>query len=350
MSEGTIGFGILGSGNMARVYGDALRTQVDGGRLVAVAMGSRAPAFAEEYAVEVAADATALSARSDVDVVVIATPHSTHEALAIGAAEAGKHVYLEKPMAMDIAQCDAIIKACRDNDVLLTIAKQTRHFEMSRKAKELLDGGAIGELRIVRAMSPFTSFGLGLEHWITHPGEGECFHDWGSHACDAFRWFTGSDAIRVYADYANFSGIAAPMPTALVQIRMASGVICQALLSYELPEPGLGTGSNNQYLLIGSTGMIEWDLDRVRLGGPGGWETIWELESWTDTWQPGHPRRIGNSARQVDDVIEAIRQGRPPAISGEDGRAAIEMTQAASISAATGQAVSLPLDTSGTAA
>ena len=346
MNERSIGFGILGSGNMARVYADALATQVEGGHLVAVALGSRAPAFAEEYGIEAVADSASLGARGDVDVIIIATPHSTHAALAIGAAEAGKHVYLEKPMAMDIGECDAIIKACRDNDVLLTVAKQTRHFQMSTKAKQLLDEGAIGELMIVRAMSPFTSFGLGLDHWITHPGEGECFHDWGSHACDAFRWFTGSDAVRVYADYANFSGIPAPMPTAAVQIRMASGVICQAFLSYELPEPGLGTRSNNQYLLIGSRGMIEWDLDKVRVGSADGWETVWELENWVDPWQPAHPRRIGNSARQVDDVIAAIGEGRPPAISGEDGRAAIEMVQAASISAATGQAVSLPIDPS----
>ena len=71
---GDIGFGILGSGNMGRVYGDALTTQVTGGRLVAVAMGSRAAGLAAEYGAAVEPTAEALLARPDVDVVVIATP------------------------------------------------------------------------------------------------------------------------------------------------------------------------------------------------------------------------------------------------------------------------------------
>ena len=84
-----IGFGLLGSGNMARVYGDALTTQSKGGRLVAIALGSRAPALAAEFGVAMEPTAEALLSRKDVNVVVIATPHSTHLALATAAADAG---------------------------------------------------------------------------------------------------------------------------------------------------------------------------------------------------------------------------------------------------------------------
>src|SRR5689334_13646542 len=96
-----LGFGILGSGNMARVYGDALTREgiVPNGRLVAIAMGSRAESLAGEYEGAVAEpSAEALLARKDVDVVVVATPHSTHLALCKQVAAAGKHIYLEKPM------------------------------------------------------------------------------------------------------------------------------------------------------------------------------------------------------------------------------------------------------------
>src|SRR5215210_1370565 len=95
-----LGFGILGSGNMARVYGDALTRDgvVPRGRLAAIAMGSRAGSLAAEYpGVTAEPTAEALLARPDVDVVVIATPHSTHLPLAKQVAAAGKHVYLEKP-------------------------------------------------------------------------------------------------------------------------------------------------------------------------------------------------------------------------------------------------------------
>jgi myo-inositol 2-dehydrogenase/D-chiro-inositol 1-dehydrogenase/scyllo-inositol 2-dehydrogenase (NAD+) len=341
MADGTLGFGILGSGNMARVYADALATQVEGGRFVATALGSRAPGFASEYGAEVEPSSEALLARPDIDVVVITTPHSTHLALGVETARAGKHVYLEKPMALNVAECDAIIAAARDAGVLLTVAKQTRHFQMSMKAKELLDQGAIGELRVVRATSPLQRWEP--EGWLADPGEGDRFLDWGAHCCDAFRWFTGSDAVRVYADYANFGGHDPLWPTALVQIRMANGAICQAFMCYEVPLPGIGTNSNNQYFLLGSEGMIEFDLDRVRLGRDDEWETVWELPTWINPLQPHNPRRIGNTARQVQNLIEAVREGRDLAVSGEDGRAAIEMTEAAARSAATGEAVALPL-------
>jgi UDP-N-acetyl-2-amino-2-deoxyglucuronate dehydrogenase len=342
-SEQTIGFGILGSGNMAQVYADALATQVEGGSLVAAALGSRAASFAESNGAVLEPTAEALLARDDVEVVVITTPHSTHLPLAVASARAGRHVYLEKPMALTTAECDAIIAACRDAGVLLTVAKQTRHFQMSMRAMELLRDGAIGELRIIRAMSPITGWELPATHWLTDAGEGDCFLDWGAHCCDAFRWFTRSEPVRAYADYANFGSIDARWPTALVQYRMANGAICQAFLSYEIPRPGLGTDSNNQYQLIGSDGIIEWDLDRVRLGRGEGWETVWELPTWIHPFAPRDPRRIGNTARQVQDVVDALRGGRGPVVSGEDGRAAIEMAEAASRSAATGEAVTLPL-------
>ncbi len=112
MTETPIGFGIIGSGNMARVYADALATQVTGGRLTAIALGTRAESLASEFGVATEPSAESLAARPDVDVVVIATPHSTHLPLALEVAAAGKHVYLEKPMALDVAECDQIIDAC----------------------------------------------------------------------------------------------------------------------------------------------------------------------------------------------------------------------------------------------
>ncbi len=337
-----LGIGILGSGNMAEVYADALGTQVEGARLVAVALGSRAAAFATARGVDVEPGAAALLARDDVQLVVIATPHSTHEPLAVEAARAGRHVYLEKPMAVDVAACDRIIAACRDAGVLLTVAKQTRHLEMTRHARRLIDEGTIGEVRIIRATSPLMGLGLPEGHWLADPAEGDLFLDWGSHACDMFRWLTGSEAVRVHAEVADFGATGALGPTVLAQYRMADGSICQAFLSYEIPPPGLGSGSNTQYQVIGSAGILEWDLDRIVLGDAAGWRVIDEQPTWTDPWQPHHPRRIGNTARQVQGVVDAIREGVSPAVSGEDGRAAIAMAAGASRAAASRSTVTFP--------
>jgi predicted dehydrogenase len=344
---GDIGFGILGSGNMARVYGDALTTMSDGGRLVAIALGSRAGSLAGEYpGVEVEPTAEALLERSDVDVVVIATPHSTHLDLASMAAAAGKHVYLEKPMALDVDECDQIIDACNRAGVQLTVAKQSRHFEMSMRAKEYIDEGRIGELLFIRPVSatPGHGFKNVPQSWPMLASEGDAFLDWGSHACDAIRWFTGADARRVYADYDDFTGAPIPNSTALVQIRMTNRVIAQVLLSYEIGPSGFGSRRNNQYTIVGTEGSIFWDLDRVELWTGEREKNIWQLPSWTlPDFKPRDPRRIGNTGRQVNGFVESLRSGQKPKITGEDGRAAIEMTQAARLSAETGQAIELPL-------
>ena len=346
MTDGPIGFGILGSGNMARVYGDALATQVTDGRLVAVAGGTRAAGLAAEFGASALPSAESLVARADVDVVVITTPHSTHLPLALLAAGAGKHVYLEKPMALDVAECDQIIAACRDASVQLTVAKQTRHMQMSMRAKEYLDQGLIGQLLYLRPMSVTPGAGFaGLEqHWTYDPREGDAFLDWGAHACDAIRWFSGAEAVRVYADYENFTGQPLESPSAMVQVRLSNRSVAQILLCYEIGPSGFGTRRNNQYQLLGTEGSIFWDLDRVELVTGNRDERVWELPSWTlPDFKPRDARRIGNTARQMDDFIAALRDGRAPGITGEDGRAAIEMTQAAKRSAQTGLAVNLPL-------
>jgi predicted dehydrogenase len=346
MSDTPIGFGILGSGNMARVYADALATQARGGRLAAVALGSRAPALAAEFHAAVEPTAEALAARDDVDAVVIATPHSTHLALALAAAAAGKHVYLEKPMALDVGECDQIIEACRQAGVQLTVAKQTRHMEMSMRAKQYIDEGRIGQILFLRPISvtPGSGFVNVPQSWPMDPREGDAFLDWGAHACDAIRWFTGAEPVRVYADYENFTGLSLESPTAMVQIRLSNKSIAQILLCYEIGPSGFGTRRNNQYQIVGTEGSIFWDLDRVELWTGDREELVWELPSWTlPDFKPRDPRRIGNTARQLDDFIAALRHGRAPTITGHDGRAAIEMTQAAKRSAQTGRAVDLPL-------
>lgn len=93
MHDGSIRFGIPGSGNMARVHANALASQVTDGRLVRVAIGSRADDLAGEFGVAAEPKAERLAARRDVDVVVTATAHPTHLPLAALVAAAGKHVY-----------------------------------------------------------------------------------------------------------------------------------------------------------------------------------------------------------------------------------------------------------------
>jgi predicted dehydrogenase len=337
----TLGFGIIGTGMMGSTYAEALRTQVSHGRLVAVAGGTRAESLGAEYQVPALPTADALLERPDVDAVVIATPHTTHLPLALAAAAAGKHLYLEKPMALSVAECDTILDAARAAGVTVTVASQARYNEISIRARELIQDGTVGPITMFRVTSPTVGWDVPADGWFVDPREGGAYLDWGPHGCDTLRWFTGSDATLAFGMLGNFGGIPAQDPSAMVSYRLASGAMAQLWMSYEIPAPGLG--SYMQWLCIGSEGMLDFTRDVLRVGSGDDWRTELELPAWDWLVDPKAPRRIALTARQVDQFAVSMLDGDKPDISGEDGRAAIEMVEAAIRSGRTGESVAIPL-------
>lgn len=337
----SIGFGIIGTGMMGGTYAEAMRAQAPHARLVAVAGGRRAAALGGEYGVPVEPTADALLARGDVDAVVIATPHTTHLPLSLAAAQAGKHVYLEKPMALSVGECDAIIAACRNAGVRLTVASQSRYNDISIRAKRLIEDGTVGAIRMFKVTSPTVGWDVPADGWFVDPKEGGAYLDWGPHGCDTLRWFTGSDAVQAFGMFANFGAIPALDPSAMVSYRLGSGAMAQFWMSYEIPAPGLG--SYMQWLCVGESGMLDFTRDVLRVGRGDGWTVDLDLPPWDWSVDPKAPRRIGLTARQLEQFARALIDGTPHDISGEDGRAAIEMCEAAIVSARSGNAVAIPI-------
>jgi predicted dehydrogenase len=351
----TVSFGIIGSGYMGRSYAACLTRHVPNGRLAAVFGGRRAPAVAEEFGVEAEPSLAALLGRPDVEAVVITSPHSAHVSQAIAAAAAGKHVYIEKPMALDVAQCDAIIDACRSAGVKLTVNFVTRFRDAPLAMKRLVDDGSIGEVRMIEMRGVWTGFLLEdvvdeatgrviipRKDWAFDPAEGSQFLDWGVHETDALRWLTGSEAVRAFAGYRTY-GTPPPIDlSAMVHYTMANGVMAYLLMTYEAPPPGLVP--NDSTRIIGSEGIIEADhYGQVRLGKGDSWEVVAEQSPFDFLGDYLDPARLKGFAAQVEDFADAIESGREPAVTGEDGRRAVEMVDAADRSAATGQAIELPL-------
>lgn len=338
----SVGVGLLGSGFMAHTYAECLAKHVPNAHLVAVALGSRAPALCEEYGVELEASADALLARDDIQAVIVATPHSTHLPLTIAAAAAGRHVYLEKPMAVTLADCDRMIEACRAAGVLLTVNHVTRHRRSPLTAKRLLDEGLIGDLRMVRVLSSVVGYLEDDHGWAHNPEEGGAWLDMGVHMFDALRWFTDSEVELIFARIRDFGGKEHQRRTGMAEVEMRSGVIAQFLVSMELPEPGLG--SQSQWTFIGSDGIIESDsYGKVRLGRGDAWEEVYEMPSFALNADVYSPVRLEAFAAQVEEFADAIGAGGGPGMAGEDGRAAVEVVEAAARSSATDTAVRLPL-------
>jgi predicted dehydrogenase len=128
----------------------------------------------------------------------------------------------------------------------------------------------------------------------------------------------------------------------MVHYVMDSGAMVQVWMSYEFPEPGLGT--NFQFMIVGAKGMLDLHRYVLRRSNPDGWETVFEWQPWDWITDAKNERRIGLTARQVQQFGEAVTSGDPLLVRAEEGRAAVEMVEAAIRSARTGEAVAIPLD------
>jgi predicted dehydrogenase len=157
--SGELGWAIIGTGTIARTLAAALH-KTRTGRLVAVASrGQRtADKFGDDFHLPVGkryCNHNALLADKDVQAVYIATPHPSHARYAIQAAEAGKHVLVEKPIAVSELEALAIVEAAARNDVLLMEAFMYRCHPQTQKLVDLIKNRAIGDLRVIQATNSF---------------------------------------------------------------------------------------------------------------------------------------------------------------------------------------------------
>jgi myo-inositol 2-dehydrogenase/D-chiro-inositol 1-dehydrogenase len=345
-----IRFGVIGSGFMGRTWAGVIARHVDeaDARLVAVGGGRAAADLAAGYGVP-ALEPSALLARADVDAVVVATPVPSHRALAVAAANAGKHVLVEKPMTSSVADAEAMVAVADSARVRLGVVSQHRFRASPRAAKALIDDGRIGQVRMIRVTGPTTGWDVPTDSWQADRSQVSPYADWGAHACDLVRWLSGSSAARGYAAFASFTDGPPADQSAMAQYELENGAIVQVWMTYELPPPGLGSAM--QLLITGSDGIIELDsYGVVRLGtAEGGWQSVFE-QSPFDPLNPDDPVRLGAYADQLRDVVAAIREERDPLVSGREGVRTQQMLEAAERSAASGAAVEIPFARSGVGA
>ena len=343
----TVGIGMIGSGFMGLTYSEAIVSLVDGAVLVAVAGGRRAGGLAAEYGVPAEESVDALVSRADVDAVVVATPDQCRVEITGKAAAAGKHVLVEKPMAPTVAECDQMIAACNTAGVNLGVVKTERFRRLTRKAKQLIDDGEIGPIRMMRTISAFpihvTRELFQDRQWMYDPQGGGLFMGMASHNTDFLCWLSGRNAIKVFAQAGTFSDIAAPAQSVMAQIVFEEGLMGHMWISSEFPSPSFPS-SEVRFQVIGRDGMLDFDnFDFLDLGKGDKWERVFSPEKFDYLKEPKSPIRLEPHVGVVQEFVDSIREERPPKVGGVEGRAAVEICEACLISARTGQAVELPL-------
>lgn len=337
-----VGIGIIGSGFMGRTYSEVLSTYCKGAKLRAVTCGSRAKELAKDYGMTVESSVESLVGRDDIQAVFIATPHHVHSEQAIAAANAGKHMLIEKPMACSVADCDAILDACRKAGVYSSIAFSQRTRVCNIKAKQIIDEGAIGRVRQMEETSLVaTGFG-GLPKWQSHAENLGTLFGHAIHNFDRIRWFTGQEIQKVYARCTTLDPGAKVEGTSMVLMTLADGASASLWSSYDLPKPSF---PNAQFRarIIGEKGLIDLDAyGELRVAIDGQWKVAatqepidWQGKGFLD------PVRLKSYTLQCQDFIDAVAQSRPPAVTGWDGRQAVAAALAAYESSATGKEVAL---------
>jgi len=342
-----VGIGMVGSGFMGLTYSEVLARHVRGAKLVAVTGGSRASALAADYGVDHEPTIDSLLARPDVAGVVLATPDQDRPELTRRAAAAGKHVLAEKPMAPTVAECDAMIAACQAAGVWLAVVKTERYRKVTRKAKELIEEGAIGPVRMVRTISSFpislTRELFASRAWMADPHSGGLFMGMATHNADFLRWLTNSDATQVYANVTTYSDLPASAQSVMAQIQFASGAMGHMWISSEFPSPGFPS-SEVRFQVVGRDGLLDLEnFEYLDLGRGDKWERVYVPERFDYLKEPKSPIRLFPHIGVVQDFVDAIIENRPPRIGGAEGRAAVEICEACLRSAQSRSAVSLPL-------
>lgn len=286
----TVRWGIIGCGNVTEVKSGPGFQRARGSSLVAVMR--RNAALAEDYARRHGvprwySDADALIRDPDVDAVYIATPPASHKEYALACARAGKPVYVEKPMALNFAACQEMIAACRSAGVPLFVAYYRRALPRFLKVKELIESGAIGEVRFVTVLLQQRAAPEDIDPdnlpWRVLPeiSGGGRFVDMGSHTLDFLDLLLGP--IRcVHGHAANLGGYYPAEDTVTASFEFASGVLAAGAWNF--------TSHTNRDVteIIGSRGKVafsSFDSEPITLDTDGGTQVL-AIENPNHVQQP----------------------------------------------------------------
>jgi predicted dehydrogenase len=351
-SKQQFGFGVVGCGMIARFHAKAL-AEVPGARIVAVADSElpRAQKLAEELGLDnndVYPEVAGLVARRDVDIVIVATPSGVHMEPAVAAAQAGKHVVVEKPLEVTLERCDRIIGACDQSGVQLCTIFPSRFADANRTLKEAVDAGRFGRLTLGETTCKWwrsqAYYDQGGWRGTKKLDGGGALMNQAIHNVDLLLWMMGpATQVSGLVDRLAHERIEVE-DTAVACVRFKNGAlgVIEATTSVH---PGLpktiAIHGDHGTAVIEQEDVLRWDFNpeteadrevRARfaqkVGASGG---------------SSDPSAISHvyHARQLTDFVQALQSGRKPLVDGREGRRAVELILAVYESAATGRPVDL---------
>jgi myo-inositol 2-dehydrogenase/D-chiro-inositol 1-dehydrogenase len=330
-----VGVGLIGAGAMGSFHGESLARRVFGAGLVAIA--DPAPGVAERLAARLGCphattDPAALLADPAVEAVVIAAPARAHADLVVAAARAGKAVFCEKPMAVDLADADRAIAACAEAGVPLQVGFQRRFDRAFRAAHDRVTAGEVGAPQLLRSLTRDPD--LEVEPVRIPPWT--IFFETLIHDFDVVRWLNpGAASVEVYAVA---DALVRPdwrgrglLDTAMTLIRFDNGAMATAEASFRAVY-----GYDVRAEVFGSGGMVTVgdarETSATYFGAAG--VASQTVRSNIDLFHDAY-------VAELADFVACLRSGAAPRVTGEDARAALVIALAAIRSVETSRPVRL---------
>lgn len=340
---------LLGAGFIADIHMESYLRFVPEAEVVAVYSRNpeRAKTFAGKHGIpRVFTDMEEAITESDCEVVDICIPNFLHARATLAAAEAGKHIIIEKPFCLNLEEADAMIEACRKNNLKLMYAEELCFAPKYERIRKLVqEEGAVGRIYQLKQSEKHSGPHSDWFYDIDQSGGGVLM-DMGCHGLAWFRWMLGGrpKALSVYAT----------MGTFLHGKRTRGEDNSVTIVEFEEGTHGIAEnswakhgGMDDRVEIHGTGGVVYADLfmgssalTYSEKGYGYALEKAGSTKGWTFTmfeeaFNQGYPQELKH-------FIECVREDKPPLVTGEDGRAVMEMMCAAYESARTGRKVPLP--------
>jgi len=344
-------FAIVGCGMISNFHVAAL-SEIENAELVAMSdiVPEAAERAKEEHGVDTYTAHRKMFERDDIDVVNICTPSGVHLDPAIDAANAGKHVIVEKPLEITLKRCDKIIEACENADVKLCTIFPSRFSECNKLLKKVLEDGRFGTLALGDA---YIKWYRTQEYYDSGGWRGTWKLDGGGalmnqsiHAIDLLQWFMGPvKSIQSFCETLAHERIEVE-DTAVATLRFengALGVIEGTTAAYPGLLKKIEISGNKGTVIIEEEDIIRWEFEdelpedeeirkkfASKKSGGGG---------------AADPSAISheNHKRQILDMLDAIENDKKPLVDGYEGRKAVEIILGIYKSSQEGKIVNLPL-------
>ena len=323
---GLVGYGAWGS-HHARAIGEAV-----GAALVAICAGSEASAErarAEHAGIRVYADYHEMLEKESLDAVDIVVPSDLHFEISRAALDAGRHVLLEKPMTLSVAECDALIELARSRDRRLAVGHELRMSSLWGKVKDLVDAGAIGTPLYCLIELWRKPYRLGSGGWRYNADRvGDRILEEPIHFFDLARWY--------------FAGVGEPQSVFARGIGRQpdhpelhdnfSAVLTFPGGSYAVISQSLAGWEHHQTVkLAGTSGAVvaRWSGAMDRTFEPAFGLQLLDGDKAVDVPIPKPAGEVYELVEEVQAFVRSVRDGAPVSCSGEDGRWSVAMCLAA---------------------